>query len=81
MELEEETAGIAEHSAHLVAAPERRRRRLAVLACRLCGFTIVVSHGRHDGGNATPAAGSVAKGGVVGVIRCDDKAKIRAMNR
>lgn len=48
MQLEEQAAGVAEDRAHLIATPERGGRGAAVLAGGLRGFTVVVSHGRHD---------------------------------
>lgn len=70
VQLEEEAAGVAEDGARLVAAPERRGRRLAVLAGGLCGFAIMVSHGRHAGGgarcdNATPVEWTTGKVGEI----------------
>ena len=53
VQLKEQTAGVAEDGARLIATPKWRRRGLAVLAGWLYGFAIMVSHGCHVGGGAT----------------------------
>lgn len=48
MQLQEQATGIAQHGANFISSPERRSRGCAVLASGLCGFAVIISHGRHD---------------------------------
>lgn len=65
VQLEKQAAGVAQDRAHLVASPERRGGCAAVLACGLRGFTVMISHGRHDCGlSVTRSWGTRRRGGM-----------------
>lgn len=71
VQLEEETAGIAEDIAHLVTTPERRRRCATVLTCWLCWLRRTVSISVANSISSLRADCGMSSGHGVGTRGCD----------